>query len=135
MEAESVGFLTTRTPSSGCDRSHAVHGPRTGPKNGLPTVHSVTQEPAPRLPPTEAAVLRVLVDNPGRVLGRETIMRLAGLGHLGTRRCDSAIVTLRRLLGPGSIRTVRRRGWSLTDEGRAKCPDLPESTPPAGPQV
>ena len=75
------------------------------------------QDPAPRLSRADRAVLRVLSENRQRVLGRESIVRLAGLDRSNPRRCDAAIVVLRRLLGPDSILTVRRRGWMLTEEG------------------
>ena len=74
-------------------------------------------DPTPPLSPAESAVLRVLVGNPGRVLGRDSIMRAAGLTHCGVRRCDSVLVGLRRALGEGSIITVRRRGWRLSESG------------------
>jgi DNA-binding response OmpR family regulator len=66
---------------------------------------------------TETAVLDVLRRSAGRVVGRATINREAGLDHCTERRCDSAIVSLRRVLGPDSIVTVRRRGWMLTEAG------------------
>ncbi|MBM3729493.1 MAG: hypothetical protein FJW44_01555 [Actinobacteria bacterium] len=67
------------------------------------------------LGPAETAVLRVLVDRVGRVTGRPDLNRLAGLDG-SERRCDAALVTLRRLLGPGSIKTIRRRGWMLSEQ-------------------
>lgn len=66
-----------------------------------------------RLGPNELAVLRVLVDNAGRVVSRLDLARRAGIADRGTRRCDSLLVTVRRALGPESIRTVRARGWML----------------------
>ena len=79
------------------------------------------KDPAPRLSSADLAVLRVLSENPRRVLGRESIVRLAGLDRSNPRRCDAAIVVLRRLLGPDSILTVRRRGWMLTEEGSRRA--------------
>ena len=61
----------------------------------------------------ERAVLSVLVDNAGRVVGRREIARRAGLAELSERRCDSLLVHVRRQLGADSIVTVRRRGWML----------------------
>jgi DNA-binding response OmpR family regulator len=69
------------------------------------------------LSPTEMKVLRVLWESQGKVLGRETLMRKAGLDVSSARRVDSSMVVLRRVLGPDSLRTVRQRGWMLTEEG------------------
>ena len=70
-----------------------------------------------RLGATELAVLRVLAENADRVMSREAILRTAGVVGLAARRCDSALVVLRRTLGDGAIITVRRRGWRLSDDG------------------
>jgi DNA-binding winged helix-turn-helix (wHTH) protein len=75
--------------------------------------------PAPRHNPLfggrrqEHAVLSILLDNAGRVVGRREIARNAGLAELSERRCDSLLVQVRRQLGADSIITVRRRGWML----------------------
>lgn len=69
------------------------------------------------LSPTEMKVLRVLWEAHGKVLSRETLMRKAGLDVSSARRVDSSMVVLRRVLGPDSLRTVRQRGWMLTEEG------------------
>ena len=69
------------------------------------------------LSPTDTKVLRVLWDSPGKVLSRETLVRKAGLDTSSARRVDSSMVVLRRVLGPDAVRTVRRRGWMLTEEG------------------
>ena len=61
----------------------------------------------------ERAVLSILLDNAGRVVGRREIARSAGLAELSERRCDSLLVQVRRQLGADSIITVRRRGWML----------------------
>lgn len=66
---------------------------------------------------TETKVLRVLIDSAGKVLSRETLMRKAGLDVGSARRVDSSMVVLRRVLGPDSVQTVRRRGWMLTPKG------------------
>jgi DNA-binding winged helix-turn-helix (wHTH) protein len=70
------------------------------------------------LSPTEMKVLRVLWESQGKVLSRETLMRKAGLDVSSARRVDSSMVVLRRVLGPDSVRTVRQRGWILTEEGQ-----------------
>lgn len=69
------------------------------------------------LSPTEMKVLRVLWESQGKVLSRETLMRKAGLDVSSARRVDSSMVVLRRVLGPDSLRTVRQRGWMLTEDG------------------
>jgi len=61
----------------------------------------------------EAAVLAVLREADGRVLSRREIARRAGLRDASPRRADAIVVQLRRSLGDGAIRTVRRRGWAL----------------------
>ena len=66
---------------------------------------------------TEIAILTAMVESPGRVLGRGSILRSAGIENVGARRCDSAIVSLRKVLGADAIVTVRRRGWMLTPDG------------------
>lgn len=67
------------------------------------------------LGPAETAVLRVLVDRAGRVTGRHDLNRLAGLDG-SERRCDAALVLVRRALGEGAVVTIRRRGWMLREE-------------------
>jgi len=76
-------------------------------------VNGVAAVPSGPLGPHDLAVLRVLVDNRGRVIGRSELARRAGLTELNHRRCDSILVTLRRSLGATAIRTVRGRGWML----------------------
>lgn len=83
---------------------------------------------------TETAVLDVLRRSAGRVVGRATINREAGLDHCTERRCDSAIVGLRKVLGPDSIITVRRRGWMLTGTGADRAGEL-FGQRPAGPDA
>jgi len=69
------------------------------------------------LSPTNIKVLRVLWESQGKVSSRETLMRKATLDASSARRVDSSMVVLRRVLGPDSLRTVRQRGWILTEEG------------------
>lgn len=77
-----------------------------------------------RLGQHELAVLKVLVDNPGRVVSRLELARRAGISQFGQRRSDSLLVEIRRALDPDSIRTVRGRGWMLVDSARDRARDL-----------
>ena len=70
----------------------------------------------PALSQTDCGVLQVLLSQHGRIIGRDTIQRLAGLDSVSTRRVDASIVVLRRILGAEAITTVRRRGWMLADD-------------------
>ncbi|MFM7095041.1 MAG: hypothetical protein ACKOYL_10890 [Actinomycetota bacterium] len=74
----------------------------------------------------ETAVLRVLVDRAGRVTGRHDLNRLAGLDG-SERRCDAALVLVRRVLGEGAVVTVRRRGWMLREESAGAARALLDS--------
>ncbi len=65
------------------------------------------------LGPQEVAVLATLADAGGRVVSRSELARRSGLRHASPRRADSLLVTLRRALGGGALRTVRGRGWVL----------------------
>lgn len=65
---------------------------------------------------TELAVLRALEDAQGRVVSRRELARQAGLTAASERRCDSAIVAIRRALGRDRVVTVRKRGWRLSTE-------------------
>ncbi len=58
----------------------------------------------------------MLLRSPGRVIDREELRRQAGLDDLSPRRCDALLVGIRRVLGPDSIVTVRRRGWMLAED-------------------
>lgn len=75
----------------------------------MPTVDVMQRALTPR----EAAVYDALRSQPGRVVSREEIVRIAGLGDLSERRVDSVLVGLREALGSDSIITVRSRGWRL----------------------
>ena len=73
---------------------------------------------------TDLSILRVLADSQGRVVSRESILRLAGLDNVSARRADASVVVLRRVLGAESIITVRRRGWMLSDEAHKAAVQL-----------
>jgi DNA-binding response OmpR family regulator len=69
------------------------------------------------LAPTEVAVLDVLRSAQPRVVSRRELVREAGLRAYSPRRADAIVARLRQRLGPGTIRTVRGRGWALmTDD-------------------
>ena len=70
----------------------------------------------PRLSQRERAVLLVLIESAGRVVPRAELARRAGLDDLSERRTDTLLVSVRRALPDGSIRTVRKRGWVLRPE-------------------
>lgn len=74
-------------------------------------------------------VLRLLVANEGRVVGREYLARESGIGASSARRIDTCLVSLRRVLGSGCLLTVRRRGWMLTTAGLALAAELLQSLP------
>jgi len=65
---------------------------------------------------TDLSILRVLSDAEGRVVSRESILRLAGLDNVSARRADASLVVLRKVLGAENVITVRRRGWMLSEE-------------------
>jgi DNA-binding winged helix-turn-helix (wHTH) protein len=65
---------------------------------------------------TDLSILRVLAGSKGRVVSRESILRLAGLDNVSARRADASLVVLRKVLGSESVITVRRRGWMLSEE-------------------
>jgi DNA-binding winged helix-turn-helix (wHTH) protein len=66
---------------------------------------------ATRLGEAERAVLRVLVNADGKVVGRSELARQSGLDTLSARRVDSVLVNIRRAVGDEHIVTVRGRGW------------------------
>lgn len=67
---------------------------------------------------TDLMVLITLLQHSGRVIGRESISRLAGLNAESARRVDTCLVAIRKALGADSIVTIRRRGWMLSAAGR-----------------
>lgn len=72
---------------------------------------------SPALSPVDRRVLGALLDQRGRIASRDTLMRLAAVDSMTSRRIDVTIVALRKALGPDSIQTVRQRGWMLTPTG------------------
>ena len=97
--------------SQGADRLEKLHS------YGCCMPDSVSHVQTPGLiSETDLSILRVLLDAKGRVVSRESILRLAGLDNVSARRADSSLVVLRKVLGADSIVTVRRRGWMLSDE-------------------
>ena len=78
-----------------------------------PVIDAADVLSATPLPPQESAVLRALIICSGRVVSRRVLSRLAGIAELNERRCDSLLVSIRKVLGPDSIHTVRGRGWML----------------------
>jgi DNA-binding response OmpR family regulator len=102
------------------DGSHGVHKSQTLGKSAIPRVDDMETTvdvagalSAAPLPPQETAVLRALITCSGRVVSRRELSRLAGIADLNERRCDSLLVSIRKVLGPDSIHTVRGRGWML----------------------
>ena len=105
--------------SQGADRQEKLHsyGAR------MPDSVSHVQTPG-LLSETDLSILRVLLDAKGRVVSRESILRLAGLDNVSARRADSSLVVLRKVLGADSVVTVRRRGWMLSDEAHKAAAKL-----------
>lgn len=81
----------------------------------------------PVLAPAEATILRLLTENGDKVVGRETLSRLAGLDGESSRRVDACLVAIRKVLGPDSLVTIRRRGWMLSTTGRPAAETYLES--------
>ena len=107
----------TRPPDCRTRRSWAVHEPAKCPSRAVITFGEVAGiTAAVTLGSRERAVLAVLLRSPGRVIDREELRRQAGLDDLSPRRCDALLVGIRRVLGPDSIVTVRRRGWMLAED-------------------
>ena len=64
-------------------------------------------------------MLAVLVEQQGRIIDRDGLRLHAGLKDLNVRRCESALVGVRRALGNDAVVTVRRRGWRLSPDALA----------------
>ena len=99
-------------------------GPNTlafGPIRLCPANHTLTVEDQPvELTYKEYALLELLMQTPGQVVSRETILaRVWGMDtSLETRTLDMHIRTLRQKLGNagGLIQTVRKIGYKLAEE-------------------
>ena len=105
--------------SQGADRQEKLHS------YGASMPDSVSHLQTPGvLSETDLSILRVLSDSKGRVVSRESILRLAGLENVSARRADTSLVVLRKLLGAENLITVRRRGWMLSDEAHKAAEKL-----------
>lgn len=92
-----------------------------GPIRLCPANHTLTVEDQPvELTYKEYALLELLMQTPGQVVSRETILaRVWGMDtSLETRTLDMHIRTLRQKLGNagGMIQTVRKIGYKLAEE-------------------
>ena len=96
--------------SQGADRQEKLHSYGAG----MPDSVNHVETPG-LLSETDMAILRVLSDSKGKIVSRESILRLAGLDNVSARRADASLVVLRKVLGADSVVTVRRRGWMLSD--------------------
>ena len=105
--------------SQGADRLEKLHS------YGCCMPDSVSHVQTPGvLSETDLSILRVLSASKGRVVSRESILRLAGLDNVSARRADASLVVLRKVLGPDNVITVRRRGWMLSDEAHKAAEKL-----------
>ena len=105
--------------SQGADRQEKLHS------YGASMSDSVRHVQTPGLlSETDLSILRVLLDARGRVVSRDSLLRLAGLNNVSARRADSSLVVLRKVLGADSVITVRRRGWMLSDEAHKAAEKL-----------
>ena len=82
------------------------------------------RDPVDTLSAVDRRILGVLLQQEGRVIGRDSLMRLAAVDSQSTRRIDVSMVALRRVLGAESIKTVRQRGWMLTVTGLTAAHNL-----------
>jgi two-component system, OmpR family, response regulator CiaR len=64
---------------------------------------------------SQIELLAFLLANPGKVLSREELAALMGLGRL--RSVDVLLCRLRQRVGRDFIRNVRKKGW-IVDPGR-----------------
>jgi DNA-binding response OmpR family regulator len=107
--------------SQGADKPEKLHSYG----SYMPDSDSHVQTPGV-LSETDLSILRVLSASKGRVVSRESILRLAGLDNVSARRADASLVVLRKVLGPDSVITVRRRGWMLSEEAHNAAVSLLE---------
>ena len=80
-------------------------------------------DPLGHLGTQERAVLFALAESAGKVVSRRELARRVGIADLSERRCDSLLVGVRRVLGPGcdphrpqprlDARARRRRGCGV----------------------
>jgi hypothetical protein len=111
--------------------SHTAHIPKTGraydPPVPLLAPADADLATCPTLGEGDRAVLAVLLGRHGRVVDRSSLRHEAGLTELSPRRCEAALVRLRRVLGEDAIVTVRRRGWMLRSDAIAAAAAILES--------
>ena len=72
------------------------------------------------LSPTQAALLRALAEQPGRVLSRAELLRRVWVGISADEHAvEAAVARLRTALGPHAalVRTVPKRGYRLAVAG------------------
>lgn len=98
-----------------------------GPIRLCPANHTLTVEDQPvELTYKEYALLELLMQTPGQVVSRETILaRVWGMDtSLETRTLDMHIRTLRQKLGAAGsmIQTVRKIGYKLAEESHEQQP-------------
>ena len=105
--------------SQGADRQEKLH-----PYGShMPDSDSHVHTPG-LLSQTDLSILRVLSDAKGRVVSRDSLLRLAGIDNVSARRADASLVVLRKVLGAENVITVRRRGWMLSDEAHVLAAKL-----------
>ena len=105
--------------SQGADRPEKHHS------YGACMPNSVSHVQTPGvLSETDLSILRVLSDSKGRVVSRESLLRLAGIDNVSARRADASLVVLRKVLGAENVINVRRRGWMLSDEAHKAAVEL-----------
>jgi DNA-binding response OmpR family regulator len=79
------------------------------------TTHSAHSHPTA----LEIQILHLLMESPGKIVGRDFLARQTGLESASARRVDASLVSIRRWLGADCLVTVRRRGWMLSETGHA----------------
>ena len=111
-----VQALLRRAKGYVCDAALHAAGVTLDPRTGLVTVDGREIN----LPPKEFALLRLLMEHPGQLLPRETLLtRVWGWDYDGSDRVvDNRIKNLRRALGPHAacIRTIFKTGYRWEGE-------------------